>query len=253
MIFAALASGLLFFCGMMLLLWRLARRAEAEARAEGGGPSAQEFLGFEAVEEDGMVRIRPGEYRLILEVKPVNFWLLSGEEQRQVLLIWKAALDQQKDPLQIFVASLRTDPREPARIIRERSADAPSEGLRMLGEAMAWAVEEHLGSQTLYQRSCFLILSWSLQERTLPEGEIRALARKNLRLRAEALRRQLEPAGLAVMPLGEEEAMDFLQWFYLRDRAGWGKLSESVEEGVLSPITEAEEEWVYAPSAAQEA
>lgn len=246
MLFVILLVGVFFFGGMIALILWLWRRT---ASGTPGSPTrvnnartAQEFLGFETVRE-GMIQAAPGVYRAVLEVQPISFWLKAPEEQRGILLAYKRVLDAQDEPFQIYVPSLRIDPREPAGAIRAASADAPP-SYAVLGETLAAWVELYLGGRTLYRRSNYLILSYVFSPvpgRARPsEEEIRSLARRNLSQRIDAIAKGLKGTGLVVRRLDSEEIIDFLYAFYNRDRSRLGRLSESLSEGCLSPYVTGE-------------
>lgn len=247
MLFVFLLIGLLFFgtvVASILWLWRrTGSGTPGKATRVTDARTAQEFLGFETVRE-GMIQAGPGVYRAVLEVQPVSFWLKAPEEQRGILLAYKRVLDVQDEPFQIYVPSLRIDPRESAGAIRSASADAPPAYVA-LGETLAAWVEVYLGGRTLYRRSNYLILSYVFSPapgRARPsEDEVRSLARRNLSKRVEAIAKGLKGTGLVVRRLESEEIIDFLYAFYNRDRSRLGRLSESLGEGCLSPYVTGEE------------
>lgn len=71
-------------------------------------PSTQENVPIAGV-KDGIVILKDGQYRLILEVTAVNFSLKSEEEQNSLVLQYQGFLNSIHFPIQIIIRSKRLD------------------------------------------------------------------------------------------------------------------------------------------------
>ena len=127
--------------------------------------SVQDLLPLEDIVE-GVLCLRGGEYRAVLQAQSVNFALKSEEEQEAVMAGYRSFLNSLSHPLQILVRILPTDV-EPylAGFRNNHPTGADSEAIRRLALDHETFVRRLARERTLLERRFYVVV---------PSGEANA-------------------------------------------------------------------------------
>lgn len=176
--------------------------------------SAQKLhVSLEAIAE-GLVRLRGGEYRAVLEVSGVNFGLLGEGEQEALLAGYAAFLNGLTFPVQILVRVLPLDMEVYlAHLGRRVRAGLPNGLLLLLRDHEAF-LRRLARNRTLLQRRFYVVVpaeaAPATAPRLLPLGRRRDIRedgamQRQLTFRCEEVARQLGRCGLTARRLGSTE------------------------------------------------
>lgn len=158
-------------------------------------PSTQEWLEVERVEEDGIVVTRGGVAAL-LEVNPVNFTLLSVEEQDGYLAAYRAFLNGLSFPVEIVTATELLDLREYLESLRARVAEAPNEELAMLALAEHDFLRDLIQGRHLMTRRHFAVV-WEERRSAAAKGGLNSAPTHTLTRKRHQLQAALEGMGFS--------------------------------------------------------
>src|SRR5450830_1331531 len=134
--------------------------------------SVQDLLPLEDIVE-GVLCLRGGEYRAVLQAQSVNFALKSEEEQEAVMAGYRSFLNSLSHPLQILVRILPTDV-EPylAGFRNNHTTKADSEAIRRLALDHETFVRRLARERTLLERRFYVVV---------PSGEANAAVTSAIR------------------------------------------------------------------------
>ena len=110
--------------------------------------SVQELLPLEDI-VDGVLCLRSGDHRAVLEVQSINFALKSEGEQEAIIAGYRAFLNALSYPVQVVVRILLSDVEPYLASLRERPGGRADEALRRLAVGLATA----LASKRVFCRS----------------------------------------------------------------------------------------------------
>lgn len=219
-------------------IWRMTRAARSQglfglAERVHQAQSAQEYLLVQGVDH-GVVDLGSHEWRAIVEVAPVNFWLLSRDEQDRYQELFRVLLDAQQDPLSIFVLARRVDIRE---AVAAWATPAPGRSLSPALQEYAALVSQDLlalvEARALLTRGFYFVLHWRPTAKVLArQTDISKAAHQALRLRQQELIAQLGRMGLKAHPLSTAETLQLLFDVYNRDRARVMRVKDLAAAGV---------------------
>src|SRR3990172_1334633 len=114
--------------------------------------SAQEMLPLEDV-VDGVLCLRGGDYRAVLEAQSVNFALKSDTEQEAIMAGYRAFLNALSYPIQVVVRILPTDVEPYLTPLRAQANGRAAEALRRLALDHEAFVRRLARERTLLERS----------------------------------------------------------------------------------------------------
>ena len=104
--------------------------------ANGKHGSVQEMLPLEEIVE-GVLCLRGGDYRAVIQAQSVNFALKSEEEQEAVMAAYRSFLNSLSHPVQMLVRILPTAPTSPPSPTARPSAASPSTTRCSFGDSPA--------------------------------------------------------------------------------------------------------------------
>lgn len=163
-------------------------RRKANRRLAG----VQELLPLDDI-IDGVLCLRGGDYRAVLEAQSVNFALKSEAEQESIIAGYRAFLNSLSYPIQVVVRILPTDVEAYLVGVRERFGERSGEALRRLALDHEALVRRLGRERTLLERRFYVVVPAGL-EGTFERRGVRwpwQKASKNLRQNLDAAARQL--------------------------------------------------------------
>ncbi|SFE69700.1 hypothetical protein SAMN04324257_02553 [Thermoanaerobacter thermohydrosulfuricus] len=183
--------------------------------------SSVDFLNIEDI-KDGLLVLKGGRYRAVVTADPVNFSLLSEEEQEGLEAAFISLLLSLSFPLQFFTVVKPVDVSESVAEFRER--------LQFLPEGMIEyerGLEEFLGyfsKQTITTES-YVVVPYddSSREYTRARGE--------LMRRVHMVTEGLTKCGLMPRVLGTDELLELM--FFVLNRDGNIKINTLIKAGAL--------------------
>ena len=122
----------------------------------------QELLPLDDI-VDGVLRLRGGDYRAVLEAQSVNFALKSEAEQEAIIAGYRAFLNSLSYPIQVVVRVLPTDVEAYLAGLRERLGGRSDEALRRLALDHEAFVRRLGRERTLLERRFYVVLPAGLE------------------------------------------------------------------------------------------
>lgn len=188
-------------------------------RSNGNGrlASVQELLPLEDV-VDGVLCLRGGDYRAVLEAQSVNFALKSEGEQEAIMAGYRAFLNSLSYPIQVVVRILPTDVEAYLAALPERLSGGAGETLRRLALDHEAFVRRLARERTLLERRFYVVVPagmegaferrgirwpWQAKARNV-RNNLEAAARQ-LDFRCQELAQALASFGVAMRRLSSEE------------------------------------------------
>ena len=171
--------------------------------------STQENLDIAGV-EDGIVILKDGSYRLILEVTAINFGLKSEREQNSIIFQFQGFLNSLHFPIEILVQSRKLDLTPYLERLRKRANEQRSELLKNQTLDYIDFVSELINLANIMKKRFYVVIGWenielqslSLVDRLLNRGNsvsLLKISEKEFRARSDELR---EKAGVIASGLG---------------------------------------------------
>lgn len=187
--------------------------------ANGKHGSVQEMLPLEEIVE-GVLCLRGGEYRAVIQAQSINFALKSEEEQEAVMAAYRSFLNSLSHPVQMLVRILPTNV-EPylAGFRTNVTSHANSEAIRRLALDHEMFVRRLARERTLLERRFYLVvpsghgegeghvsIRWPWQRATRGRDEQQiAVAAAQLDARCHEIAQGLTSFGVSSRRLGSEE------------------------------------------------
>ena len=119
--------------------------------------SVQELLPLEDI-VDGVLCLRGGDYRAVLEAQSVNFALKSEAEQEAIMAGYRAFLNALSYPIQVVVRILPTDVEPYLAALRGRASGRGAEALRRLALDHEAFVRRLARERTLLERRFYVVI-----------------------------------------------------------------------------------------------
>src|SRR3990172_2335771 len=179
--------------------------------------SAQEMLPLDDV-VDGVLCLRGGDYRAVLEAQSVNFALKSDTEQEAIMAGYRAFLNALSYPIQVVVRILPTDVEPYLAALRQRADGRGTEALRRLALDHEAFVRRLARERTLLERRFFVVIPaglegaferrgirWPWQTRPGSHHQGLEAASGQLTFRCQELAQGLGAFGVATHRLGSDE------------------------------------------------
>lgn len=187
--------------------------------ATGKHGSVQDLLPLEEVVE-GILCLRGGDYRAVLQAQSINFALKSEEEQEAVMAAYRSFLNSLSHPIQMLVRVLPTNIEPYLKGFRTNvTSQANSEAIRRLALDHELFVRRLARERTLLERRFYLVVPsghgegegqaamrwpWQRPNRQRDEQQL-AIAAARLDARCHELSQGLLSFGVSPRRLGSEE------------------------------------------------
>jgi hypothetical protein len=131
-------------------------------KVDGQLASAQELLPLDDV-IDGVLCLRGGDYRAVIEAQSVNFALKAETEREAIMAGYRAFLNSLSYPIQVIVRVLPTDVEGYLAGLRERLGGGTSEALRRLALDHEGFVRKLARDRTLLERRFYVVVPTGLE------------------------------------------------------------------------------------------
>jgi hypothetical protein len=185
--------------------------------ADGHRASAQELLPLDDV-IDGVLCLRGGDYRAVIEAQSVNFALKSGTEREAIVAGYRAFLNALSYQIQVIVRVLPTDVEAYLMGLRERLGGGSGEALRRLALDHESFVRKLARDRTLLERRFYVIVPAGLEgafdrrgirrpwhQRSFSRHQNFEAAGRQLAHRCQEIAQGLGSFGVVTHRLGSEE------------------------------------------------
>ncbi|MDO8611521.1 MAG: hypothetical protein Q7R32_01700 [Dehalococcoidia bacterium] len=124
--------------------------------------SAQELLPLEDI-VDGVLCLRGGDYRAVLEAQSISFALKSEAEQEAIMAGYRVFLNALSYPIQVVVRILPTDVEPYLTALRGRASDRGADALRRLALDHEAFVRRLARERTLLERRFYVVVPAGLE------------------------------------------------------------------------------------------
>ncbi len=185
--------------------------------ADGRHASAQELLPLDDV-IGGVLCLRGGDYRAVIEAHSVNFALKSETEREAIMAGYRAFLNAMTYQIQVIVRVLPTDVEAYLIGLRERLSGGASEALRRLALDHESFVRKLARDRTLLERRFYVIVPtgregaferrgvrWPWHQRSLSRHQNFEAASSQLTHRCQEIAEGLGAFSVVARRLGSEE------------------------------------------------
>jgi hypothetical protein len=182
--------------------------------------SAQELLPLEDI-VDGVLCLRGGDYRAVLEAQSVNFALKSDSEQEAIMAGYRAFLNALSYPIQVVVRILPTDVEPYLTALQGQASARGTEALRRLALDHEAFVRRLARERTLLERRFYVVVPaglegaferrgtrWPWQGRAANNRHSLEAAREQLTFRCQEIAQGLGGFGVATRRLGSDELVE---------------------------------------------
>jgi hypothetical protein len=219
---------------------------------EGRMASVQDLLPLEDI-VDGVLCLRGGDYRAVLEAQSVNFALRSDEEQEGIMAGYRAFLNALSYPIQVLVRILPTDVETYLTALRERLSGRGAEALARLALDHETFVRRLARERTLLERRFYVVVPagldgafkrrgvrWPCQRKQANAGRHGfEAARRQITFRSEEIAQGLLNFGVPARRLGSEELAQLWHAFLAPELARLRKTTFASRSAVVGEKTAA--------------
>lgn len=215
--------------------------------------STQENLDIAGV-EDGIVILKSGSYRIILEVTAINFGLKSEREQNSIIFQFQGFLNSLHFPIEIVVQSRKLDLTPYLARLRQKAGEQTSELLKVQTLDYADFISELINMANIMKKRFYIVIGWenielqnlSLVDKLLHRGNSISLLKisesefktrgDDLRGKASVIASGLGGIGLHCKQLATKELIELFYNFYNPGIADKERLSdlENLQADVVS-------------------
>lgn len=208
-------------------------------------PSTQEFIGIRDIRHR-MLELANGEYRAALEIKGVNFDLLSEKEQEILYLTYRGLLHALTFPISIYVQNRPLNLRTRIEHLREVAGKQPTELLQTYAGYLAENLEAVSLQYAGRSKRFFVVVHYSPRERfALARGskeEEREQAIQELTQRVQLLFKEFRNMGLNPVVLETADLTEALLSGYMPEMLNTASVEDLEDNDALSLYTEAWQE-----------
>ena len=219
--------------------------------------------------KDGILIMRDGQYRIVLEVAAINFELKSEQEQNAIVFQYQSFLNSLHFPIEIVVQSKRLDLSPYLKKIRDLSTKQTNELIKVQTADYVDFVEQLINLANIMKKRFYVVVG--LQPLTVSTGFLDKLLKKNepkaklrisetdfesyskdLRQRAQTVAQGLGGLGLHVRQLNTQEVVELFYEVYNPEVAGKERL-EDPNDVAGSYVTQLKHDEQEAEASLQEA
>jgi len=212
------------------------------------GASTQENVPIAGI-KDGIVILKTGQYRIILEVAAVNFSLKSEEEQNSLVMQYQGFINSLHFPIQIVVRSNKLDLSPYINRIKKIATEQKNDLIKMQTEDYADFVGQLINLANIMKKSFYVIVGYdpmNLSQGTfldkilkrdqyvgklkISEDEFEHNS-KELRSRAQTIAGGLGGLGLHCEQVSTKELIELFYGIYNPEIAGKERLNDTGEIG----------------------
>lgn len=185
----------------------------------------QELLPLDDI-VDGMLCLRGGDHRAVLEAQAVNFALKSEVEQEAIMAGYRAFLNSLTCPVQVVVRILASDVETYLEGLRQRSGSLASDTLRRLALDHEAFVRRLSRERTLLERRFYLVvpaglanafehvgLRWPWQRQARTSAQNLEAASRQLAFRCDEITQGLGSFGVVARRLDTAELIELWSCF----------------------------------------
>ncbi len=215
--------------------------------------STQENLDIAGV-EDGVVILKNGSYRLVLDVTAVNFGLKSEREQNSIIFQFQGFLNSLHFPIEIVVQSRKLDLTPYLTRLRKKANEQAVELLKVQTLDYVDFISELINMANIMKKRFYVVIGWenielqslSLVDKLLNRGNsvsLLKISEKDFKTRGDDLREKatviasgLGSIGLHCKQLTTKELIELFYNFYNPGIADKEQLSglEDLQANVVS-------------------
>lgn len=205
--------------------------------------STQENLDIAGV-EDGIVILKNGSYRIVLEVTAINFGLKSEREQNSIIFQFQGFLNSLHFPIEIVVQSRKLDLTPYLARLRQKSGEQTSELLKAQTLDYVDFISELINMANIMKKRFYVTIGWenielqnlSFVDKLLHRGNsisLLKISESEFKTRGDGLREKastvaggLGSIGLHCKQLTTKELIDLFYNFYNPGIADKERLSD---------------------------
>lgn len=169
--------------------------------------STQQFLDIKDIRDD-LVILKDNSACLIIQVKAVNFDLLSEKEQEAIIYAYAGLINSLSFPIQIFIHSQKKDVSAYLELLEQTLSKTTSENIKTQIKKYQHFIKETVRKNEVLDKKFYLVVPFSRFElgfKTPNPNEIVKLAQTALFPKRDHLLRQLNRLGLSGEYLNTEQ------------------------------------------------
>ncbi|HBT19957.1 MAG TPA: hypothetical protein DEA47_01080 [Peptococcaceae bacterium] len=225
--------------------------------------TTQEILDIVSVSEDGIIELSNFNFRLVIEVTPVNMALRSFEEQSAIWAGFRNMLNSLSLPCTFLIQTRHLNVRDYVEKIKNISRNLPGSFHEYAEDLSLW-LTSRAEEKTIRDRRHYLILKTNMnmlneegirieseifdtvlkalsdvKKTKIPPSEIRSLARDQLNEAKSYILGSLSGMGIAARALNRKDVLDMLYQTFNRDSGPF--MTQDFEEPVLFPSSKTPE------------
>lgn len=173
----------------------------------------QQLVEVKKVEND-TIFLKDGSLRAILQVTPLNFAMLSKDEQRAIIKAYKDFLNSIDFTIQIVIRTVNLSLEDYLRALNQKAAESKNENLQKQFESFREFVNGFIEQNAVKDRLFYLVVPYSQQKNILQAQENQEQAIKQLEIRAKLCQQKLKKCNLLTKRLNTEELVSLLASFF---------------------------------------
>ncbi len=173
--------------------------------------SVQDFIPLQEV-RDSMMVLKDHEYKMVIEVKSINYYLKTGEEQETIEAQFRSALGSWDFPFAFYIQTRTIDADDIVKRLRDDVSKLPNGALKEYGYYYASDMENLTKKRNgnLIKRNYIIITCNNAESITMnsSDEQYAEYAFEKLSLDAKKVMEALAPIGLSCHVLGNEELIE---------------------------------------------
>jgi len=213
--------------------------------------------------EDGIIILKDGSYRLVLDVTAVNFGLKSEREQNSIIFQFQGFLNSLHFPIEILVQSRKLDLTPYLTKLKKRANEQNAELLKLQTLDYVDFISELINMANIMKKRFYVVIGWenvelqklSLVDKLLNRGNSISLLKisqgdfkkhsDELRQKASVIASGLGSIGLHCQQLGSAELITLFYSFYNPGIADKERLSdlENIQANIVTGKAQTQSEF----------
>ncbi len=206
--------------------------------------STQKFTEIIGIDEE-IVLMEGGNACLIIEITASNFALLSQAEQQAKIFSYASLLNSLSFPIQIVVKNKQVDITSYLKLLDSQAQSTKNEMLSLHIQLYRDFVQDLVKVNTVLDKKFYVVIPYSYLEKgvtgaattSTKKGVVQKTfvddARKNLKLKADAIQAQLARLGLPATTLGKEELIKLFYGIFNQDLTETSQISDDIKAPVI--------------------